>query len=111
MSNWTDFLQDAPQVFHVFCYATREAKLRRLRQQGKSWSEAEHLIQTVDADRAAFIKHYYRKCWPDRYLFDLMISTTGGEDVAVEVINSAIRAQEAHDLDQAVLTEVGPQCP
>ena len=106
------FLQDAPHVFHVFSYATREAKLRRLRQQGKSWSEAEHLIDTVDAERATFIKHYYRKCWPDRQLFDLMINTSGGEDVAVEVINAAIKAQEARDIDHAVLTEVSsPNCP
>jgi hypothetical protein len=84
--------------------------MRRLRRQGKSSDEAQHLIETIDRERAAFIKHYHGKCWPDRYLFDLMVNAAGGEDMAVAVIQNAVGIHEAHSLDKAVLTEAGPQC-
>jgi hypothetical protein len=104
------FLQDTPSAFHVFVYATKEEKMRRLRKEGKSWAEAADLIETVDRERAAFIKHYHNKCWPDRYLFNLMVNSSGGEDAAVEIINNAVRIHEAHELDTAVLTESGTRC-
>jgi hypothetical protein len=84
--------------------------MRRLRKEGKSWAEAADLIETVDRERAAFIKHYHNKCWPDRYLFNLMVNSSGGEDAAVEIINTAVRIHEAHELDTAVLTESGTRC-
>lgn len=104
------FLQDLPQAFHVFVYSTKGDKVRRLRRQGKSASEAMDLIETVDRERAAFIKHYYGKCWPDRYLFDLMVSAAGGEDVAAQIVSKAMAVHEANDLDKTVLTESGAEC-
>lgn len=98
------FLQDMPHVFHVFLYATKEEKIRRLHREGKDWSEAAHLVQTIDRERSAFIKHYYGKCWPDRYLFNLMVNTTGGDDAAVEIINRAIEVHETYHLTGAILT-------
>jgi cytidylate kinase len=99
------FLQDMPNVFHAFLYATKEEKIRRLHREGKSWSEAANLVQTIDRERSAFIKHYYGKCWPDRYLFNLMVNTSGGEDAAVDIINRAVAAHETHQLAGAILTE------
>lgn len=99
------FLQDLPGAFHVFLYATKEDKIRRLHREGKGWSEAEHLVQTVDHERAAFIKHHYGKRWPDRYLFNLMVNTTGGEDAAADIINQAVAVHERHRLASSILTE------
>jgi cytidylate kinase len=104
------FLQDVPDAFHVFVYSTKADKMRRLRRQGKSSDEASNLIETIDRERAAFIKHYHGKCWPDRYLFDMMVNAAGGEDVAVQVIQGAVGIHEAHHLDKTVLTEAGTQC-
>jgi cytidylate kinase len=104
------FLQDVPDAFHVFVYSTRTDKMRRLQGQGKSSHEAMNLIETIDRERAAFIKQYYGKCWPDRYLFDLIVNGAGGEDVAVQIIDSAVKIHEANRLDKAVLTEAGTQC-
>jgi cytidylate kinase len=104
------FLQDVPDAFHVFVYSTRQDKIRRLRRQGKTPEEALHLIDTVDRERAAFIKHYHGKCWPDRNLFDLMVSSAGGENVAAQVIGEAVAVHEAHQLDKTVLTASGTQC-
>jgi cytidylate kinase len=104
------FLQDVPNAFHVFIYSTKQDKVRRLRKEGKSADEAMDLIDRVDRERAAFIKHYHGKCWPDRRLFDLMVSAAGGEDVAADIIGKAVAVHEAHQLDKTVVTESSPQC-
>lgn len=104
------FLQDVPNAFHVFVYSTKQDKVRRLRKQGKSAAEAMELIDRVDHERATFIKHYHGKCWPDRPLFDLMVSAAGGEDVAADIIGKAIAVHEANQLDKAVVTESSTQC-
>jgi cytidylate kinase len=104
------FLQSVPEAFHVFIYSTKEDKVRRLRRQGKSLADATELIETVDRERASFIKRYHGKCWPDRYLFNLMVNSAGGEDVAVQLINEAVAIHEANHLDKTVLTESGTQC-
>jgi cytidylate kinase len=104
------FLQSMTGVFHVFVYSTKEDKIRRLRKQGRSSAEAAHLIETVDQERAAYIKRYHGKCWPERSLFNLMVNTSCGEDTAVELIEQAIKTYEAHHPEHPVLTESGTQC-
>ena len=52
------YLQNRSDAFHVFVYAPWNEKVRRLRASGKSESEALQLAETVDRDRAAFIKRY-----------------------------------------------------
>jgi cytidylate kinase len=84
------YLQDRADAFHVFVYAPLDEKVRRLRAQGKSESEAIHLAETVDDDRAAFIKQYFGVEWPDRHKFHLMLNSTIGEDHAVDTILNAI---------------------
>lgn len=104
------FLQSMAGVFHVFVYSTRQDKMRRLRKEGKSPAEAAHLIETVDHERAAFIKRYHGKCWPDRYLFNFMVNASGGVDATAELIDEAVKIHEAHHPEPAVLTESGTQC-
>jgi cytidylate kinase len=88
------YLQNRRDVFHVFIYAPFEGKVRRLRAGGKSESEAVQLAETVDRDRAAFIKQYFGVEWPDRHRFDLMINSTIGEAAAVETILNSINMLE-----------------
>jgi cytidylate kinase len=80
------FLRDREDAFHVFLYASYEEKIRRIKAVGKKRSEAEHLIDTVDHDRAAFVKKYYGKDWPDRHLYHLMINTKIGDELVVTMI-------------------------
>jgi cytidylate kinase len=89
------YLQGRRDAFHVFVYAPFEEKVRRLRAGGKSESEAAELAQTVDEDRAAFIKQYFGVDWPDRHKFHLMVNSTVGEEAAVETILGSIALQEA----------------
>jgi len=80
------YLGDRSDAFHVFIYAPFEDKVRRLRAQGKSEKEAAQLAETVDQDRAAFIKQYFGVEWPDRHRFHLMINSALGEEHALSTI-------------------------
>jgi cytidylate kinase len=84
------YLQDRPDVFHVFVYAPFRAKVQRLRGEGKTEAEAVHLAETVDQDRAAFIKQYFGVEWPDRHRFHLMINSAIGEETVIETILNGI---------------------
>jgi cytidylate kinase len=62
----------------------------RLRKAGKSEEEAVELAETVDRDRAAYIKKYFGVDWPPRYFYHLMINSTVGEEVVVQTILNSI---------------------
>jgi len=84
------YLHGRPDVFHVFIYAPFEEKVLRLRGNGKSEAEATELAETVDRDRAAYIKQYFDLEWPARYLFHLMINSTLGEERVVQTILDSV---------------------
>ncbi len=88
------YLHDRPDAFHVFIYAPFEEKVRRLQQEGKSEEEAIQLAETVDQDRAAFIKQYFGVEWPARQFFHLMINSTMGDAAAVETALGGMSALE-----------------
>ena len=52
------YLRDRPDAFHIFIYAPFEERVHRLQEAGKTEEEAIQLADTVDRDRAAFIKEY-----------------------------------------------------
>ena len=89
------YLRDSPDAFHVFVYAPFEAKVQRLRSQGKSEKEAIELVETVDRDRAAYIKQYFDIEWPARHFFHLMMNTTLGDEVVVQTILDSVELLEA----------------
>ncbi len=84
------YLQDRRDAFHVFIYAPRKDKIRRLRARGKSDADAVHLAENVDQERAAFIKEYFGVEWPDRHKFHLMVNSATGEAAAVDTILHSI---------------------
>jgi cytidylate kinase len=85
------YLQGRKDTFHVFIYASIEDKVRRLKAAGKTETEAIQLAETVDRDRAAFIKKYFGVDWPDRQRFNLMINSSAGLDAVIETILNGIR--------------------
>ncbi len=87
-------LRGRSDTFHVFLYAPREEKLRRLIESGMSEKEANEDLDTVDRERAAFIKQYYGKQWPTRTLYDAMLNTSAGNETVVETI---LALMGAHD--------------
>jgi cytidylate kinase len=88
------YLRGRPDAFHIFVYARFEEKVNRLRQMGKTQEEAVHLAETVDHDRAAFIKQYFGVDWPARQYFHLMVNSTIGEEAVVETILNGVAAFE-----------------
>lgn len=80
------FLREQPDAFHVFLYAPRVEKVRRLLEDGSTKSEAENLVDTIDRERIAFVKHYFDADWPTRSLYHVMINTAVGNESVIETI-------------------------
>jgi cytidylate kinase len=85
------FLRERVDTFRVFLYAPQAEKIRRLVESGTDPAEAQDLVNTVDSDRIAFIKHYFNADWPTRCLYHMMINTSIGDDRVVAMILDAIR--------------------
>jgi cytidylate kinase len=88
------FLRERPDVFHVFLYAPRAEKIRRLVEAGKSQNEAIDLVDTVDRDRIEFVKHYFNADWPTRSLYHMMINTAIGNEHVIATILNAMQTLE-----------------
>ncbi len=80
------FLREREDTFHVFTYASREEKIRRVCEAGKGVQEAAELVDTIDHERIAFIKKYFHANWPTRQLYHVMINTYVGDDVVIDMI-------------------------
>jgi cytidylate kinase len=86
------YLRDLPNAFHIFIYAPFEEKVRRLQEAGKSERDAIERVQTVDLDRAAFIKQYFGIEWPARRFFHLMLNSTMGDAAVVQTALDGLSA-------------------
>lgn len=80
------FLRHRDDVCRVFLYASYDEKLRRLLATGKPQQEAEESLETVDRDRAAFVKTYHGLNWPLREIYHVMINTIQGNDIVMDLI-------------------------
>jgi cytidylate kinase len=88
------FLRERGDAFHVFMYAPRAEKLRRLQDLGKTLHDAEDLVDTVDRERILFVKHYFGADWPTRSLYHLMINTSMGNKTVLSTILQTMRMME-----------------
>ena len=87
-------LRERKDVFHIFMYAPRSEKIRRVAAAGKSSKEAEELVDTIDRERMAYVKHYFNAEWPNRTLYHMMINTVIGDHNVIESILSTMRLLE-----------------
>jgi cytidylate kinase len=88
------FLRERADTFSVFLYAPRVEKIRRIQELGKSASEAEELVDTVDRERIEFVKHYFGADWPTRCLYHMMINTAiGNENVISTILETMHRVE------------------
>jgi cytidylate kinase len=90
----TYFLRNRSDAYHVFIYAPVEEKIRRLRGIGTSEKDARRLIEEIDRDRAAFIRHYFQAEWPHRPLYNMMLNSKFGDEYVVETILESIHLLE-----------------
>ncbi|HUJ10255.1 MAG TPA: cytidylate kinase-like family protein [Verrucomicrobiae bacterium] len=86
------FLRDRSDTLVVFLFAPRELKIRRALALCKNEAEASEIVDTVDQQRVAFVKHYFGKDWPHRPLYDAMLNTALGEDITTDAIVSLMNA-------------------
>jgi cytidylate kinase len=97
------FLRDRQDTFHVFLYAPREEKLRRIRADGASQEEAEELVDNVDGERKAFIRYYFNADWPTRALYHVMLNTVIGDDQVIGILLETMSRLQARDIKPAGL--------
>jgi cytidylate kinase len=88
------FLRNREDVLRVFIYAPYEEKIRRTISQGKTRGEAEELVATVDEERATFIRKYYKKDWPDRSIYHVMVNSGIGDEKVIRLIQAEIAILE-----------------
>jgi len=88
------FLRQNPETFHVFLFAPRAEKIRRTVADGHSEEEAEELVDSVDRERMAYVKHYFDADWPTRSLYHLMLNTAVGDGPVVQTILNTMRLLE-----------------
>jgi cytidylate kinase len=89
------FLRERDDTFRVFTYAPHNEKIRRLLAMGKSPAEAKDLVDNVDKERVAYIKHYFNADWPVRSLYHLMINTAVGDENVIATILNGMKMLES----------------
>ena len=92
------FLRERSDTFHVFLYAPRAEKMRRLLASGRGPEESEELLDTVDRDRALFVKRYYGADWPTRSLYHMMLNTAVGNENVISSILSTMHTLEQQEV-------------
>ncbi len=95
------YLQDRADTLRIFLFAPREAKIKRLIDEGIPAAEAEQSIDVVDSERATFIEKYFHMQWPNRDLYHAMLNTASGEGTVVRLILDLRK-----EMDQARLQTV-----
>jgi cytidylate kinase len=79
-------LRESPDAFHVFLYAPRSEKIRRIMAEGHSEEDAAEQVDSVDRERVAYVKHYFNADWPTRSLYHVMLNTAVGNEPVVQTI-------------------------
>ncbi len=83
-------LRGRSDVFHVFVYAPREERLRRLRARLGPVTDLELTLDEVDRERAAFTRRYFGEDRWNPHLYHMMVNAALGEEAAVSVILTAL---------------------
>jgi hypothetical protein len=85
------FFRNRKDVFRVFLYASRTSKIYRLITAGTSQEKAIADVDTIDRDRAAFVKTYLKLNWPDPHLNDVMFNTEMGDSFVADMLVRCVR--------------------
>jgi len=83
-------LRDRPDTFRVFVYGSRDEKIKRMVRLKMSEKEATEMVDTIDQERAAFVRKYFNAEWPCRRLYHVMLNSDLGVDFVAETILKAM---------------------
>src|ERR1700744_14089 len=85
------FLRNRKDVFHVFLYASRDYKIRRLISRGETQDKAIEQVDTTDKARAAFVQEYLGLKWLEPHLYHAMFNTEMGEGCTATMLVECVR--------------------
>jgi cytidylate kinase len=85
------FLRNRKDVFRAFLYASRTSKIHRLITAGIPQHKAITDVDTIDRDRAAFVKRYLKLDWPECHLYDAMFNTERGNSFVAGMLVRCIQ--------------------
>lgn len=88
-------LQKQPDVFHTYVYAPWAQRVQRIRGRVPGAAKPEDLIIATDKARADYTRLYFGAERTDPHLYDLMISSTHGDEQTASVILAAMQQGEA----------------
>jgi hypothetical protein len=88
------FLRNRKDVFHVFLYASRDYKIRKLISRGATEDKAIEQIDTTDKARAAFVRDYLGLKWPEPHLYHAMFNTEMGESCTATMLVECVQQFE-----------------
>jgi len=88
------FLRDRDDALRFFLYGSKEKKIRRLISEGRDEADAQMLVDTVDQERATFIRNYFHADWPNRALYHAMVNTDAGSETVIQAILSFLRGSD-----------------
>jgi hypothetical protein len=88
------FLRNRKDVFHVFLYAPRDYRIRRLISKGAAQDEAIEQVDTTDRARAAFLRQYLGMKWPEPHFYHAMFNTQMGESSTAAMLLQCVNQFE-----------------
>jgi cytidylate kinase len=88
------FLRNRKDVFHVFLYASRDQKIRRLISKGETQDKAIELVDTTDKARAAFVRQYLGLQWQEPHLYHAMFNTEMGDSCTATMLVECVQQFE-----------------
>ena len=87
------FLRNRKDLFRTFLYASRDYKIHKLICAGTPEPDAIEQVDTIDRDRAEFVKKYLKLDWPDHRLFHAMFNTEMGESYVAEILAHCVQGR------------------
>jgi cytidylate kinase len=85
------FLRNRTDIFHVFLYASRDCKIRRLISNGATQKKAIEQIDTIDRARAKFVRQFLGLKWPEPQLYHVMLNTEMGESCTAAMLLQSVQ--------------------
>lgn len=85
-------LRERPDAFHVFVYGSREVKIQRVIKMKMSEKDAVEMVDTIDRERAAFVRKYFNAEWPCRRLYHLMLNSDNGIEHVVRTVRATMNS-------------------
>ena len=87
-------LRNRPDAFHVFVYGSRDMKIQRLIKLKMTEKDATEMVDTIDRERAAFVRKYFNAEWPCRRLYHVMLNSDDGVEHVTNIILSTMDSLE-----------------